>query len=125
MKKRYIVLVIFLLLGTILVLTNPKIDDYTAFLTKQVVEKGIEPKVNELVENTDSALVEKIVNFGQGVSDDFVDSTTEKVIDKFTIRTNYYLFSIYDTNIDLIYKEYNMKFIGIGKLFIPLELPKE
>lgn len=123
MRKKYIFLVIMFLASIVLITLNPDKKSYNAFLTNQVIEKGIEPKITSFSEKVDSSIVDRLLNIGQNVSDDFVESTIEEVVDDTTTRKNYFLFSIYDTNIDLIYEEYHLKFIGIGNIFIPLELP--
>lgn len=124
MKKIYIPIFIICLICILLFFLNPTKSDYNLFMTNQIVEKGIEPKITQLSEQVDNSILDSIINFGQNISDDFIDTTIEEVIDNATVQSNYYLFSIYDTNIDLIYQEFHFKFIGIGNIFIPLELPE-
>lgn len=123
--KKYIVLFILILVCTLLIFTNPNKDSYTSFITKQVIEKGIEPKIDTISEKVDSSIFEGILDIGQKYSDKYLESTIEAVVDKSTTESNWYLFSIYESDVDLVFKKYHFKFLGIGNIFIPLELPEE
>lgn len=123
--KKFIILFFILLVCGILVISNPDKDSYTSFVTNQVIEKGIEPKIDSISEVADSSLFESIVNLGQSYSDEYLESTIELVIDASTEESNYFLFTIYESDVNLIFKTYHFKFIGIGSIFIPLELPEE
>lgn len=123
--KKYIVLFILVLVCTLLIFTNPDKDSYTSFITKQVIEKGIEPKIDSISDKVDSSIFEEILDIGQKYSDKYLESTIEVVVDKSTTESNWYLFSIYESDVDLVFKTYHFKFLGIGNIFIPLELPEE
>lgn len=95
MKKFLVIIAVLLLL---LAFTNPNQSDYNQWVNNNLADK--------LNVNTDNTV-------GKALS-----SLSDKVIGSITQRHNYYLFSVYETNIGKLEVS---KTLGICKFFIKLD----
>jgi len=98
MKKVILVLILLILFIFVLVLTNPTQEDYNSWVNEKVTQE-LKVESNGMVGKVTSKLTDLIVN-----------SVSE--------RHNYYIFSIYETNIA---DQKLSKTLGILKTFIKLD----
>lgn len=96
-------LIILLILASILGFSNPNKEDFVIYINKNILK------------NNDKS------------EEDFVDKIASGIVslavERMTDRSNYFIFSYYEINTDLIRvfnkNIHNLKFIGVGKQFFP------
>lgn len=104
--KRLISLSIIPVVLVILYLTNPDKGDFTNF-----VERAMNEHAESIPQEYLDVLEESGLKMGNVAS----------MASLFTKRNDYIFFSVYDMNIP----GNEMRFVGIGTFFVPLEIPTE
>lgn len=101
--------IIFLILGTVLMLTNPSRKEYEKFATEELVlylkENVCQQKSQNLEEAIKSQMCNLMVDTGK--------NQVPKLVDKTTLRHNYLLLSVYETDLYV----YNFQTIGVFNSF--------
>lgn len=107
---------VFLALGIMLVLTNPKPQDYESFATKNLIlylkENVCQSQNKSLEEILKGEVCHLMVNTGEKQVPKLIATTTQ--------RHNYLLLSVYETNLYL----YNFETIGIFNEFYVIGVDK-
>ncbi len=107
---------LFLVLGIVLVLTNPKPQDYEFFATKNLIlylkENVCQSQNKSLEEILKGEVCHLMVNTGEKQVPKLIATTTQ--------RHNYLLLSVYETNLYL----YNFETIGIFNEFYVIGVDK-
>lgn len=105
MKKALIFIIIIILIGAVMYVTNPTMDDFNEYLDNKS-ERNIEK-----YSSGTKGLSENMLNNNNQTSGAFSKSHYE--------RTDYYVFSIYESDSSVL--TYGNKHLGIFKFFMKLD----
>lgn len=105
MKKLGIVLLIIVLIGAIMFVTNPTKDNFDNYLVRKFNRN-----------------INKYTSGSRGAVDKLIDSGEPDVVDYTKLhydRRNYYIFSTYETESGIL--ESGTKYVGMFKIFFEME----
>ena len=105
MKTIGILIVIIILIGAVMYVTNPTMDNFSEYLNKKA-DRNIE----KYSSGTES-LVEEMIGGTKASTGTYSKSNYE--------RTDFYIFSIYESDSSVL--TYGKKYLGIFKVFFKLE----
>ena len=105
MKTLAIIVVVVIIIGAIMFITNPTIDDFSVYLENKATRN-----IEKYADGTKN-LAENMVNADKPLAGNYSKSKYE--------RKNYYVFSIFESDSSVL--TYGNKYLGLFKVFFKLE----
>ncbi|MCM3735394.1 DUF4359 domain-containing protein [Bacillus cytotoxicus] len=126
MKKKYVFLALVLVLFVYLANSNPSKGEYTDWAAKQLMTRNdIHKKLTEVEQEDKEGLFGELATIGKKLAKNYVEPQVGLLVDHYTKRNDYILFSTYTTEFQIGKENYKYVSIGISHIFIPIEMPKK
>ncbi|MDG4658567.1 DUF4359 domain-containing protein [Ectobacillus antri] len=124
MKWRYLSVALVIVSLLYLANTNPEKGDYTAWASKQFMERTAIHSTLAEAEKQDSVIGD-LAAFGKSITEQVVEPQVGLMIDKHTKQQDYLFFSFYQTEFAVGTTQYKYETIGIADRFVLLEAPQQ
>ncbi|HDX9580565.1 TPA: DUF4359 domain-containing protein [Bacillus pseudomycoides] len=126
MKKKYVFLALVLVLFVYLANSNPSKGEYTDWAAKQLMTRNdIHKKLTEVEQEDKEGLFGELATIGKKLAKNYVEPQVGLLVDHYTKRNDYILFSTYTTEFQIGKENYKYVSVGISHIFIPIEMPKK